>query len=82
MLSVDYQGAIMKQNYIDLPKTGLSRFDAFAHFLPFSREKFRRMGLQKRAPVPIRLGSRITFYKNEELHKFFDDPLNYRADVE
>ena len=72
----------MKQNYIDLPKTGWSRFESFAHFLPFSRAKFRRKKKKKRAPVPIRLGSRITFYKNEELHKFFDDPLNYRADVE
>lgn len=68
------------QFHAELPKEGLSRFEQFANLLPFSREKFRRLGLQNRAPKPIRLGSRITFYRNSELHKFFANPTDYQAE--
>jgi hypothetical protein len=34
-----------------------------------------------KAPQPIKLSERCTAYPNRELHKFFADPLNYRAEV-
>lgn len=64
-----------------LPFSGMSRFSQFKAFLPISREKFRQLVIAKKAPQPIRLGTRCTFYKNSELHAFFNDPLNYRAEV-
>ena len=64
-----------------LPYSGMSRFNQFQSFLPISREKFRQLVNAKRAPQPIRMGSRCTFYKNSELHEFFNDPLNYSAGV-
>ena len=33
-----------------------------------------------RAPKPIRMGIRCTFYRNQELHKFLVDPLGYKSE--
>lgn len=62
-----------------LPATGKSRFSQFKKFIPVSREKFRQLVKEGRAPLPERLGIRCTFYSNKELHKWLDDPINYRA---
>jgi predicted DNA-binding transcriptional regulator AlpA len=63
-----------------LPIDGMSRWSQFKKFLPISREKFRQLSKEGRAPKPIRLGIRCTFYSNNELHRFFHDPLNYRSE--
>lgn len=65
-----------------LPKTGLSRFGQFQHLLPFSREKWRQLVRDNKAPQKIAMGERCTMYKNEELHQFFKDPLNYQNSKE
>lgn len=60
-----------------LPAIGKSRFKNFAPFCPVSREKFRQLSLEGRAPQPERLGIRCTYYDNAELHKWLKDPANY-----
>jgi prophage regulatory protein len=62
-----------------LPVDGMSRLSQFKKFLPFSRETFRKLSLEGKAPRPQRMGVRCTFYSNRELHKFLIDPLNYRV---
>ena len=62
-----------------LPLIGMSRFSQFKKFLPISKEKFRQLSLAKKAPQPIRMGIRCSFYRNEEIHRFLNDPLNYSA---
>ena len=62
-----------------LPIDGMSRFSQFKKFLPISKEKFRQLSKDGKAPKPIRMGLRCTFYKNQELHRFLSDPLNYEA---
>ena len=64
-----------------LPKDGMSRFKQFQTFLPVSRETWRKLVRDKRAPQPVRMGVRCTMWKNEQLHEFLNDPLNYRAEV-
>lgn len=64
-----------------LPATGKSRFNQFKKFIPFSREKFRQLVKEGRAPQPVRMGIRCTFYDNVELHKWLADPLNYKVDL-
>ena len=64
-----------------LPATGKSRFSQFKKFIPVSREKFRQLSLEGRAPKPERLGIRCTFYSNAEIHRWLADPVNYRAEV-
>ena len=61
----------------NLPKMGMSRLKQIQPFLPISREKFRQLVREHKAPQPIYLGSRCAMYKNEELHKFLADPVNY-----
>jgi len=61
-----------------LPLTGKSRFSAIKKFLPFSREKFRQLSKQGRAPQPERMGVRCTFYDNQELHRWLSDSVNYK----
>ena len=63
-----------------LPFDGMSRFRQFKKFLPLSREKFRQLSRQGRAPQPIRMGIRLTMYSNKELHRFLADPLMYEAE--
>ncbi len=62
-----------------LPVDGMSRISQFKKFLPFSRETFRKLSLAGRAPAPIRMGVRCTFYSNRELHQFLANPLGYNA---
>lgn len=61
-----------------LPLTGKSRFSQFKKFIPISREKFRQLSKQGKAPQPERMGIRCTFYDNAELHRWLADPVNYR----
>ena len=62
-----------------LPATGKSRFSQFKKFIPVSREKFRQLAKEGRAPQPERMGIRMTFYDNKELHRWLADPINYRV---
>lgn len=62
-----------------LPADGMSRWKQIAPFSPFSREKFRQLVIAGKAPQPVKFSERCTAYPNRELHKFFADPLNYRA---
>ncbi|MFZ6726951.1 helix-turn-helix transcriptional regulator [Undibacterium sp. MH2W] len=64
-----------------LPADGMSRWSQIAPFSPFSREKFRQLVKKGMAPQPVKFSERCTAYSNRELHKFFADPLNYRAEV-
>ncbi|GJL73375.1 MAG: hypothetical protein NMNS01_25740 [Nitrosomonas sp.] len=61
-----------------LPLTGKSRWKQFSRFCPVSKETFRKLSLERRAPQPERLGIRCTFYDNAELHRWLADPLNYK----
>lgn len=60
-----------------LPIDGMSRLNQFKKFLPFSRETFRKLSKDGKAPQPMRLGVRCTFYSNRELHRFLANPLAY-----
>lgn len=73
----------MEQNVAPeaLPITGKSRWSKIAKFSPVSRETFRKLSLEGKAPKPERLGIRCTYYDNVELHKWLADPINYRAEV-
>jgi len=62
-----------------LPVNGLSRWSVLKNFIPFSKEKFRQLQMQSKAPQPIRMGIRCTFYKNEEIHQFLNNPLDYKV---
>jgi len=62
-----------------LPSIGMSRFSSFKDYLPFSREKFRQLSKAGKAPQGIRMGSRLTMYSNEELHRFLANPLCYEV---
>lgn len=60
-----------------LPRIGMSRFSQFKKYLPLSREKFRQLSKAGKAPQAIRMGSRLTMYSNEELHRFLANPIDY-----
>jgi len=72
---------ILKATPEVLPITGKSRWSKVAKFSPVSRETFRKLAKEGRAPKPERLGIRCTYYDNAELHKWLADPINYRAGV-
>ncbi len=62
-----------------LPLTGKSRWSRIAKFSPVSRETFRKLSKEGKAPKPERMGVRCTFFDNAELHRWLADPINYRA---
>ena len=62
-----------------IPLDGMSRWNQIKRFSPFSREKFRQLVRAGKAPQPVKFSERCTAYSNKELHRFFNDPLNYRA---
>ena len=61
-----------------LPIDGMSRFSQFKKFLPISREKFRQLVRDGKAPQAVRMGIRCTMWHNREIHQFLADPLNYK----
>jgi predicted DNA-binding transcriptional regulator AlpA len=63
-----------------LPLDGLSRWSQFKKFSPVCRETFRQMTISGRAPKPIKLGRKVVCYSNQELHKFLQNPLSYKAE--
>ncbi|MXS82138.1 helix-turn-helix transcriptional regulator [Nitrosomonas oligotropha] len=63
-----------------LPLTGKSRWPKIAKYSPVSRETFRKLSKEGKAPQPERMGIRCTFYDNAELHRWLADPINYRAE--
>ncbi|RQN35033.1 helix-turn-helix transcriptional regulator [Paraburkholderia tropica] len=64
-----------------LPAMGLSKWPQIAPFLPFGRETWRKMVRAGKAPQPIRFSGTCSAYRNEEIHKFLADPLNYTAEA-
>lgn len=66
----------------ELPIPGLSRWSQIKKFIPVSREKFRQLSIAGKAPQPIRDGIRCTYYRNEEIHEWLNNPLGYTASKE
>ena len=62
-----------------LPFTGKSRWSKIKKFSPVSRETFRQLSKDGRAPQPERMGIRCTFFDNAELHRWLADPVNYKV---
>lgn len=63
-----------------LPQVGMSKWNQLCHFIPVSREKWRQLVNAGKAPAPIKLSERCTMYKNSEVHRWLDDPINFRAE--
>lgn len=66
---------------LTLPKIGKSRWSKVKPLSPVSREKYRTLALEGKAPKPERMGIRCTYYDNAELHKWLSDPANYVSEV-
>ena len=62
-----------------LPEHGKARWRQIKPFIPVSREKFRQLELQGKAPRRERMGVRCTYFDLMEVNKWLRDPLNYRA---
>lgn len=67
---------------LTLPRIGYSRLKQILPFLPISREKFRQLVRQGKAPQPIYLSSRCCMYTNASIHEFLADPINYQVEVQ
>ncbi len=64
-----------------LPLDGFSRWSGIKIFSPVARDKFYKLAKAGLAPQPIKLSSRCTVYSNRELHRWFANPLAYRAEA-
>jgi predicted DNA-binding transcriptional regulator AlpA len=63
-----------------LPLDGLSRWNDLKKFIPFSRETLRQREREGKFPRRQHLTKRCAAWPNRELHRWFADPLNYRAE--
>ena len=70
----------MHKHVDTLPLIGHSRWSQIAPFVGVCRETWRQRYLAGRAPKPIRLSARCTVWKNDEIHLYVADPLQYRSD--
>lgn len=71
----------MLKTITDLPQHGFSRWNQISSLVGVSKSQFRSMVLSQKAPQPTQLSTRVTVYSNAELHKWFADPLAYKAEV-
>lgn len=62
-----------------LPAIGFSRWSQLQHFIPVSRETWRKLVKAGRAPQPQRWTERCTVYDNVEVHRWMKDPATYQA---
>jgi predicted DNA-binding transcriptional regulator AlpA len=62
-----------------LPVVGFSRWEQLRHFIPVSRETWRKLVKDGRAPQPQRWTERCTVYSNEEVHRWMKNPAAYQA---
>lgn len=69
----------MHRHINTLPLVGRSRWSQIEPFVGVSRETWRKLCIEGRAPKPIRLSQRCTVWLNDEMHAYLADPLNYRA---
>ncbi|NUA26131.1 helix-turn-helix transcriptional regulator [Cupriavidus basilensis] len=64
-----------------LPQDGVSRYGQLRPFIALSREKWRQLVRDGKAPTPIRMGVRCTVWRNADIHAWLADPLNYSAEA-
>lgn len=64
-----------------LPTVGFSRWEQLRHFIPVSRETWRKLVNEGRAPQPQRWTERCTVYSNEEVHRWMKNPASYQAQI-
>jgi prophage regulatory protein len=62
-----------------LPTVGMCRWDTLSHFVPISRESWRKLVNAGKAPKPVKLSERCTMYHNAEVHRWLADPAGYQA---
>lgn len=62
-----------------LPECGFVRWKQLQHILPFSREHWRKLIVEHRAPTPIKHGSRCVMFRVEDIREFLSDITNYKA---
>ena len=62
-----------------LPSVGFSRWSQLQHFIPVSRETWRKLVKNGTAPQPQRWTERCPVYSNEEVHRWMKDPAAYQA---
>lgn len=67
------------ESVMTLPTVGQSRWNQIKPFLPVSRETWRKMCRDGRAPKPVQLSERCTVWNNAEILRWIDDPAGYRA---
>jgi prophage regulatory protein len=63
-----------------LPIDGFTRWNDLRNFVPFSRETARKRELEGRFPRRHHFSQRCAAWPNRELHRWFSDPKNYRAE--
>lgn len=79
-IDIDKSADTVQPTDVVLPRIGLSRWRDIAPLVGVSREKFRRLGLEGKAPRTIQFTSKCAVYSNAEVLRWLEDPLGYRAD--
>lgn len=62
-----------------LPHLGRGRWQDIAPFVGISREKWRQLVNEGKAPPPLRLTTRCTLYDFSAVHAWIADPANFNA---
>lgn len=62
-----------------LPQLGRGRWQDIAPFVGISREKWRQLVNEGKAPPPLRLTTRCTLYDFSAVHAWIADPANFNA---
>ena len=63
-----------------LPPDGITRWVELKKLIQCSREWVRLREKEGRFPKRLRLTERCVAWPNRELHRYFADPVNYRAE--
>lgn len=63
-----------------LPSVGMSRWEQLRHFIPLSRESWRKLVNARRAPMAHKLSARCTMYANVDVHRWLANPAEFRLE--
>lgn len=72
--------ALFKEEFqLKIPLDGKSRWEQLRHFIPVSRETWRKLCKAGKAPQPERVSLRCTVYDNAQIHLWLSNPSAYHA---
>lgn len=63
----------------EIDPKGLYQWKELSHFLPVSRDFWRRLVIDQKAPKPIKIGNKNKYWRGADVVEWLENPESYQA---